>query len=234
MSGQHATSSGRQVDNLAMAYQEMLTVITRLRSGRQDVSDPALFRSRVMSSLKVAEDEAAQKGYTNENIRAATFAVVGFLDESILNSGNASLAEWLRRPLQHEIFGVQIAGEIFFRNIDRLLTTADSQQLADLLEIYALCLLLGFRGRFGVNDAGNLRAYNASLTEKIARIRGRSWPFSLDWAPQSESLARVSGPSWHGFAWTAAALWIIAILLFAGYKVVLSSGVTATGVPAHL
>jgi type VI secretion system protein ImpK len=234
MPGENAASSGRRVDNLAMAYQEMLTVITRLRSGRQDVSDPALFRSRVMSSLKVAEDQAAQKGYTTENIRAATFAAVALLDESILNSGNDSLAEWLRRPLQHEIFGVHTAGEIFFRNIDRLLTTPDSQQLADLLEVYALCLLLGFRGRFGVNDAGNLRAYNASLTDKIARIRGRSWPYSLEWAPQSESLARVSGPSWHGFAWTAAILWIITLVLFAGYKIVLNSGVTATGVPVHL
>jgi len=220
-SGTHAA---RRLDNLAMAYQEMLTVIVRLRSGRQDVTDLGLFRSHVTSTLRAAEDEARAKGYASEDIRVTTFAVVGFLDESILNSGNPSLAEWLRRPLQEEMFGVQIAGEIFFRNVDRLLTREDSQALADVLEVYDLCLLLGFRGRYGAGDTGNLKAISGSLRSKIERIRGRSWPASFDWAPQREPVqrSRRAGAS-RRFAWTAGGIWIAASVLFAAYAAVLST-----------
>lgn len=218
----NSLSGGRRIDNLPMVYQEMLTVIVRLRSGRLDVSDPALFRSQVMSTLRVAEDEARSKGYTAEDIRVATFAVVGFLDESVLNSHNASFGEWLRKPLQQELFGVQIAGEIFFRNIERLLTRENSQQLADLLELHELCLLLGFRGRYGAGDAGNLRAISGSLQDKIQRIRGRSWPVLPQWAPQSEALKkRAKNTGVSRFAWAAAAIWVAAIVLFAVYEVVL-------------
>ena len=227
----------RRLDNLALIYQELLTVIVRLRSGRQDVSDPATFRAQVISTLKVAEEEARQKGYTPEDIRVATFAVVGFLDESILNSRNASFAEWLRRPLQQEMFGVQIAGEIFFRNIDRLLTREDSQPLADLLEIYELCLLLGFRGRYGVSDAGNLKAISGSITDKLRRIRGRSFPVPLKWAPHTDPIAGTgSDAPLRRLRWIAACVWITAIVLFLAYKLVLvalESGVIKDGAAAH-
>src|SRR3954454_23868878 len=107
----------RRIDNLAMAYQEVFTVIVRLRGNRQRVDDPTAFRSEILAGLKTAEEEARAKGYSAEDIRVASFAVVGLLDESILNSRNPAFGEWLRRPLQQELYGVQIAGEIFFRNI---------------------------------------------------------------------------------------------------------------------
>ena len=54
-------------------------------------------------------------------MRLATFAVVAFLDESILNSNNPLFADWPRMPLQEELFGVHTAGEMFFNCIDRLM-----------------------------------------------------------------------------------------------------------------
>ena len=40
---------------------------------------------------------------------------------------------------------------MFFNCIDRLMAKEDSPQSADVLEIYALCLLLGFRGRYSMS-----------------------------------------------------------------------------------
>jgi type VI secretion system protein ImpK len=219
-----ASQISRRIDNLAAAYQELLTVIVRLRANQHNVTEPSAFRAQIRASLKTAEDEAASKGYAAEDIKVATFAVVGFLDESILNQ-NPNLADWIRRPLQQELFGVQIAGEIFFRNVDRLLTRSDSQELADVLEIYELCLLLGFHGRYSTSEGANLRAIAATLDEKIRRIRGDSWPAVSAWRPE-QARAHRRASRLRNLSWTTVAIWVIAVCLFLFYTFVLRSTVS--------
>ena len=139
-------------DNLALILQEVLTAVVRLRSNRQAVSDANSFRIHMREALKAADQEARKRGYNADTIRDAVFAVVAFLDESILNSRNPLFADWPRKPLQEELFGTHIAGEVFFQNLQRLVGQSDSPELADLLEVYYLCILLGFAGRY---SAGN-------------------------------------------------------------------------------
>src|SRR5260370_11786724 len=75
-------------ENLALVFQEILTAIERLRSNRQVVPDAEAFRAQIREAFKSADREGRQRGYSPEDIRLATFAVVAFLDESILNSRN--------------------------------------------------------------------------------------------------------------------------------------------------
>jgi len=217
----------RRSENLAMIYQEVLTVITRLRSNRQAVDDPRAFRAQVRAALKVAEQEGARKGYSGEDVRVATFAIVAFLDESILNSRNPAFADWARKPLQEELFGVHVAGEIFFRNVERLLARNDSWDLVDLLEVYQLCLLLGFRGRYGLSGVAELRAIADSISEKIHRIRGPSAGLSPSWALPAETVSGATSDPWiQRLKWGIAACWMLALLLFIIFKVSLSADVS--------
>src|ERR1035441_1866257 len=103
MGGQQASvlpaeAAGRA--NLALIYQEILTAITRFRSNRQAVADAGSFRNQIKAAIGAAESEATRKGYAPDDVRLATFAVVAFLDESILNSNNPIFADWPRMPLQ--------------------------------------------------------------------------------------------------------------------------------------
>jgi len=124
------SSPAQDHENLALIYQEVLTAITRLRSNRQAATDAGAFRNQMKAAISAAESEATSKGYPVENTRLATFAVVAFLDESILNSNNPVFADWPRMPLQEELFGGHTAGEVFFQCIDRLLARSDSPRLA--------------------------------------------------------------------------------------------------------
>ena len=92
--------------------------------------------------------------------------MVAFLDESILNSRNPLFADWPRKPLQEELFGTHMAGEVFFQNLQKLLGRTDSHELADLLEVYYLCLLLGFGGRYSMGNKGDLRAIMDAVARK--------------------------------------------------------------------
>ena len=127
------------------------------------------FRQQVREALKTAATDAIGAGYSPQDTKLATFAVVGFLDESILNAQNPLFADWPRKPLQEELFGTHMAGEVFFQNLRSLLSREDSGDLADLLEVYYLCVLLGYRGRYSTGG-GELHSILSATADKIRRI----------------------------------------------------------------
>jgi type VI secretion system protein ImpK len=220
-----ATATVRNPENLAMVLQEVFTATVRVRGGRQPVTDADAFRAQIREGLRNAEQQGRQLGYSAEDMRLAIFAVVAFLDESVLNSGNPAFARWPSKPLQEEIFGGHVAGETFFQNLENLLRAPDSPTAADLLEVYDLCLLLGYQGRYTLSGRGELEAMKRAIAQKIERIRG-SEPLAPRWAPQSGSAPRVSGdPVVRTLMWTAFGCAIVALVLFIVFKITLSSGI---------
>jgi type VI secretion system protein ImpK len=212
-------------ENLALIYQEVLTAITRLRSNRQAATDAGTFRNQMKAAISAAESEAMSKGYPVEDTRLATFAVVALLDESILNSNNPVFADWPRMPLQEELFGGHTAGEIFFQCIDRLLAHSDSPHLADTLEVFALCLLLGYRGRYSLGGPEGTHTVLEAIADKVRRIRGGVRPLSPDWAPPQDSVRpRAFDPWARRLALGALGLLVLALILFVGFKFSLMSG----------
>src|ERR1700733_13588087 len=101
-------------DTFGLLYQGILTGIVRIQSGRQALTDLDTFRRRMKSTLKEIEREAVSAGYGSSEIRDAEFAVVAFLDETILSSKSQKAEEWRKRPLNIELFGQAIAGDLFF------------------------------------------------------------------------------------------------------------------------
>ncbi len=218
----------RRHENLALAFQEILVVSERLRSGRQAVPDPAAFRRQVLEALKAADQQARSQGYNADDIKLAVFAVVAFVDESVLNLRSPVFADWPRRPLQEELFGHHVAGEVFFTNLQQLLGKNDSQDLADLLEVYQLCLLLGFAGRYVLGGQGELRSIAAATADKIRRIRGAGGALSPAWAlPPDPPRKTGADPLVKKFGIAAAACFALAVLLFVTYKLLLGSGVSS-------
>ena len=220
--------SAPRPENLAFVFQEVLTAIVRLRTNRQTVSDSALFRAQIKDALTVSEKEAAKLGYSPETVRSAKFAVVASLVESVLNQQAPTFADWARQPLQQDLFGVHTAGEIFFENLRRLLGQDDSVHLVDVLEIYQLCLLLGYRGRYGAGAKGELRALIDAVEDKIRRIRSTADDLSPEWAlPRDEELPPQRDIWGRRMLFALLASATIALLLFIGFRISLGSGITA-------
>jgi type VI secretion system protein ImpK len=220
----------RRAENMAFAFQEVLTVGERLRANRQAVSEAEAFRYQIREALKMADNEARKRGYNGEDIQLAIFAVVAFLDESILNLRNPVFADWPRRPLQEEMFGHHIAGEIFFQNLQKIVTRDDSQETADLLEVYYLCMLLGFAGKYSMHGRGDLQAIMNSVGAKIRRIRQLPPDLSPYWALPNERVQIAGTDPWvKRLMFVAAACFLLAIALFGVYKITLGSGVGKVG-----
>ena len=210
-------------NSLAMSFQDVLTVILRVRYRVQRVADVAGFRDSIRKMIAAATQEARRLGYSDKTAQMALYAIVGFLDESILNSQDPTFQDWARRPLQEEMFGGHFAGEYFFRNVDDLLNQQESPEVADTLELLALCLLLGFRGRYAAADHGEIQNILRRIREKITRIRGQLLLTPVRSAPPVVSVA--SGDPWIKRLVLATALMVLLVVVaFAAYTFLLHTG----------
>jgi type VI secretion system protein ImpK len=212
--------------NLALGFQEVFTAVVRLRYNRQAVLDAEAFRAQMRQGLRVAEQEARSRGCNAEDVKQVIFAVVAFLDESVLSSGNPVFANWPRLPLQAELFGHQLAGEVFFQELQKTLNRNDSNETADLLEVYYLCLLLGFKGRYAAG--GDLRSIMMAIQEKIRRVRGPAGPLSPRGAIPADAVRVVQSDRWSRILGNVALITAgLALVGFIVSKFVLMSGVSS-------
>jgi type VI secretion system protein ImpK len=215
--------------NLALAFQEVFTAIVRLRYNRQPVTNAESFRNQLKQALQRADQEARSGGYKPEDVRQVLFAVVAFLDESVLSSKNPIFADWPRLPLQTELFGHQIAGEVVFQELQKTLARPDSPEGSDVLEVYALCLLLGFRGRYAAGGAGDLQSLVSAIQEKIRRVRGPSGPLAPRGLLPSDAIRVAHSDPWQRrLAIAAFSVLGLALVLFVVFKLVLNSGLSAS------
>lgn len=210
---------------LAQTLQELLTVAVRLRSDPRNAPGSVdAFRAQIHRQIADAGREGRQAGYRDEDLGYAMYAVVAFLDESVLGLSNPAFASWQGRPLQEELFGVHVGGDVFFDYLGSLLAQQDSEDLGDVLEVYQLCLLLGFRGRYGTSRPEDLQSWTARLRDRLAQIRGATGRMVTPWEPpRSERVVQASDPWQRRLRVAALAVFGATLVLYLLFLLVLRS-----------
>ena len=220
------TGAAETFNRVDAAHPELVTAAEVV----SDVFDPNVFRVglTVVAVVYVIRGERHHATWLVVTVfggaALALYAAVAFLDESVLNSAQPMFASWPSRPLQEEIFGGHMGGEIFFQHLRQLLAAQDSEDLADVLEVFQLCLLMGFQGRYSTTDRGELRGLSTAAGEKIHRIRGSFGELSPAWAlPTGETVPRARDP-WLPFLLVLAVSTFVGVwLLFGWFRTTLDS-----------
>ncbi|MES1945967.1 type IV / VI secretion system protein, DotU family [Salinisphaera sp. C84B14] len=151
-----------------------------LRNG-QLPQDAAAFANAVERYLDEFERSAKKLGKSTEDIYAAKYAFCAAVDETVLAEAADIRDEWGRRPLQLELFGDQLAGEHFFDRLEEL--RAQGRSRIEALEVFYMCLLLGFKGKFALEGSEKLGYLTARLGDEIANMKGRRAGFAPHWEP---------------------------------------------------
>lgn len=197
---------------LAGAFTPVFSLILQIRSS-EDLGDPTALRQRIESLLRESARVARQAGARDEDIAQAEFCLVAFLDEAILASQWPGQGAWSAEPLQLTHYDRFDAGEQFFDRLKALLDEGGTRK--ELLEVYYLCLALGFKGRYAIHGREVLRRL---VDDLYTRISAGNEPGKL--APRGTSRevpaeAEKGGiPTW--------ALWVGAAALVALLYLVLS------------
>jgi type VI secretion system protein ImpK len=203
---------------LAEVFAPCFAMIVHLRA-QNELGDPVDLRQRIKDVLERASRDAHQKSIDPEHIDAAEFAVIAFLDETILSSSWDRKSDWASRPLQMERYDRYDAGEVFFERLEAMLSSPAGQ--AEAIEVYYLCMTLGFRGRYQIVEQEKLQEYIERCHDVLADTQGvYSDVLSPHGQPRSQVTADV-GRSIPGWMMAVGAL-AIALLVYAGMSFYIS------------
>jgi type VI secretion system protein ImpK len=134
------------------------------------------FVNNITQFLADVDRNARQINADAEDVLNAKYAYCAAVDEIILRSPYALRDAWETRPLQLRLFGDQLAGEHFFQRLEEL--RARGAKHLQSLEVFHLCLLLGFQGRYALDGEDKLNYLCARLGDEIARMRGKNRGFA--------------------------------------------------------
>jgi len=112
------------------------------RSG--DPGDADILRAKIDEQFRDMDVRARQADIPQQDVQLARYAIAAFIDETILTSSWPLKDAWADKPLQLAYFNDFSAGEEFYNKVD----AARGAKNVSVMEVYYLCLALGFRGKY--------------------------------------------------------------------------------------
>jgi type VI secretion system protein ImpK len=153
------------------------------------LGDPDELRRRALDVIERAARSARRAGATLEDVRDAEFALVALIDEAVLSSKWEGKERWAAAPLQLERYERFDAGEVFFDKLDQLRRRPEA---VGVLEVYYLCLAVGFRGKYQFLPQDELRTLIEDVQYELLGSRDRDGvPLSPNGRPKT--FARAGG-----------------------------------------
>jgi type VI secretion system protein ImpK len=135
-------------------------------------ADADAFSGAIQGFLDDFERAALKAGFASQDIFDAKYAFCAAVDEAVLGARTPIRDAWERRPLQLALFGEQLAGENFFEKLEAARNGGASRIQA--LEVFHLCLLTGFKGRYLLEGPEKLKYLVSQLGEQITHIKGKA------------------------------------------------------------
>jgi type VI secretion system protein ImpK len=205
-----AAGSAQQKETLSTLCTDILLIVIKMRDA-EDIGDTAPLRKLIHYYIKQFEKNCAVIGIKPETVNAVKYALVAILDETVLSNKGPAREFWITSPMQLELYGDNIAGEGFYNKLDTMLQ--EPEKNIDALEVFYICLCLGFQGKYIL---GNAEEREATIT-KLARTLVRTGNLNIDTlsphAIRRTVLKKVSGvektvriPLWLTGSLLAAAL----------------------------
>jgi type VI secretion system protein ImpK len=134
------------------------------------------FRSRLREFLANFDRGAKRLGAASEDVYLAKYAFCALTDEAVLATQRRLADAWQINPLQLEMFGDQLAGETFFDRLEEL--RAQGAPRLQVLEVFHMCLLLGFQGKYLIEGSEKLGYLTARVGDEIAAHKGKRAAFA--------------------------------------------------------
>ncbi|WP_328189667.1 type VI secretion system protein TssL, long form [Marinobacter sp. OP 3.4] len=186
----------------------LLSVANRL-SRAEGVEDMTHLRRQCMDLVREYRAALKAADQSPETVDVASYCVCALLDEIVLNSTWGQSGQWAAASLLSEFHSQTWSGTHFFELVDKARRTSN----IPLMMLQYLCLSLGFKGRYRVEERGEeqLDILRDCLYHEICADQGRfTTPFDRGW----EGRVTPGTGLTHGVPlWVGAAICAVALLL---------------------
>ncbi|WP_296747301.1 type IVB secretion system protein IcmH/DotU, partial [Mesorhizobium sp.] len=137
-------------------------------------------------------------------VRMGRYALAATIDDIILNTDWGGQRAWGSRSLVSLLYNETWGGERFYDLLSQMRLNPEDN--IDGLELMAICLAVGFSGKYRVMEGGHgqVSRLRHELYRTIRRVRG---PYERDLSPPWEAVAPA-----HAAPKSARAAWIVATL----------------------
>lgn len=172
--------------------------------------DPQVLRAQVLQLLDAFVKHPGAQQVPQDEVDAARFALVAWIDETLGKSDWSGRAQWEASLLQLEQYNTNRAGNEFFQ---RLAALRPDQNHAR--EIYFLCLALGFGGQYTGHEAERLSIMQQQYELLRAAHRARDVSAMVPLAPPAYDLEiDIEPPSRRGLLSIVLGWGIVAAIVF--------------------
>ncbi|CAL1239740.1 type IVB secretion system protein IcmH/DotU [Candidatus Methylocalor cossyra] len=203
------------------AAASLLALVARLRS---TVTAPAVpeLQQELAAELRRFEARLSQRGVPREQVRLGSYALCSLLDETVLNTPWGAQSLWGHQSLLVLFHKETWGGEQFFRILEGLLRQPVPH--LDLIELFYVCLGLGFEGRYRVVPSGltQLERVREEVYATLHRLRGTVEPAL---SPRWQGLKDLRSP-WvrHLPLWVVgAAAGAVLLLAYLGFALAINA-----------
>lgn len=154
-------------DDIYWACSDVLVLAVQLPSA-SSLPPASELQQRLIAALDGIVAKGRSAGIVDRELAEARYALTAFVDEQILKSNWPGRAEWMNQPLQMQLYREYTAGENFFKRMTALMQQGTHSAA---LEVYYLCLALGFRGAYGqTGDVHGLSGFIESARQHLVRV----------------------------------------------------------------
>ncbi|GAA5443496.1 hypothetical protein Misp06_01673 [Microbulbifer sp. NBRC 101763] len=168
---------------LVSAASKLLGVIIKLRTTMNHSNVPDLHK-RLTKEIQAFEREAKQLALAPESVLTARYLLCTVVDEVVLTTPWGTASGWSQHSLLSLFHKETFGGEKCFAILQRMLETPASH--LELLELFYLCLSLGFQGKYRLVQRGH---------EQIEQIRDELYRTIEQHKP---AMDRDLSPRWQG------------------------------------
>jgi type VI secretion system protein ImpK len=197
----------RSKRTLLQHYTPVFAMISAIESNT-DIGETEELALKTRRLLDEVRENAVRTGIQEQLVSDAQFAVVAFVDESIARSSWKGKENWLAKPLSSRYGMPANAGAVFFDRLDDWLKSP--QPPKDLVEVFYVCLGLGFRGRL-YDQPAELKRRKKDLFDILVKGQETLVLSPAAARPPDDQIGKFN----EGFPW----FWYIAALL--GFLIIL-------------
>ncbi len=155
-----------QTQNLSTLCTDLFLIIIKMREV-DDLGETAALRKLITYYINQLENNCLRAGLTPETITLVKYALIATLDETVLSVPGEARDFWITNPMQLEIFHDNIAGEEFYNKLNQLIQNPEKNK--EILEIYYLCLSLGFQGKYLLENPQQREIIISKLAKTIIK-----------------------------------------------------------------
>lgn len=211
---------------LSKAAATLITVSIKLSSTMQHDDIPGLHR-QLGDELRRFEQQAKNASIAPEIVLSARYLLCTVLDEIVLNTPWGANCGWSQRSLLSIFHNETNGGEKCFAILQKMLQTP--AQHLDMLELFYMCLSLGFEGQYKLDPRGHtqLAQIQDHLYQTIENYRGSFEPdLSTTW---QSGVNKKSSLIHYIPVWViASCVLVVMLLVYSGFRVWLYQSTTDT------